>query len=451
MNTASQGADVYVSTADLNESSLPPGHGNPFSWIQRSIKQRGGALPHRNRFLRQDVIQLVFLALVITFFYIVIQNLTRNLEINFDFLDDRYTQGISEGPDYQGELGFLASIPIIGDDFENWSKLQPGSNGRAIYVGLINTLRVVVLGLVAATILGILVGIGLLANNWLTRMTSTVYVEIFRNTPLLVLLFFIYQGVVLGTLPDVSADPVVGDVPIYLNTKGLFYPALRGTETTPYLTIMLLNGIVVGILLWRWRLRVQDQTGVPANTMRYFLMSVLGFAIIGVALAHIQGETPLRLESPKLRESRILSFEDGIGSKMSPEYVALWLGLVLYTAAFIADIVRAGIQAVPHGQIEAARASGLTNGQTLRLVVLPQALRLIIPPLINQYLNLSKNSSLAVAIAFADVYYIATTINNKSGQAVALFALLMLTYLILSLILSLVMNSFNRSMRLKSR
>jgi general L-amino acid transport system permease protein len=243
-------------------------------------------------------------------------------------------------------------------------------------------------------------------------------------------------------MPERIQDSYKLPGPIYVNRRAVNFPAIQGTDTVEIFYVFLLAGLLLGIALWVWRLRVQDRTGQPANVLRWFVPTVLLFGAAGWLLA---GD-PFRVESPRLSR---FNFEGG--DKLSMEYITLTVGLILYTAAFIADIVRAGIQAVPYGQIEAARAQGFTNSQMLRLIVLPQALRLIIPPLGNQYLNLAKNSSLGVAIGFFDVYNIASIISNQTGQSVAVFAIMMAIYLATSLTISLVMNAVNYSLRLRSR
>jgi general L-amino acid transport system permease protein len=266
-------------------------------------------------------------------------------------------------------------------------------------------------------------------------------VELFRNTPLLVQLYFIYRGLRL-TMPIQLADSYQLPGPIYINRRGVNFPLIEGTDTAARFYIALAIGLAFGIALWIWRLRVMDRTGQPAHTLRWSLPPVFGFAIVGWLLAG----HPFTVEDPVLQG---LNFRGG--DKLTIEYVTLTMGLILYTAAFIADIVRAGIQAVPFGQIEAARAQGFKGGQTLRLIVLPQALRLIIPPLGNQYLNLAKNSSLGIAVAFFDVYNVANEISNVTGQSVAVFAIMMGIYLTMSLVISLIMNAVNYSMRLRER
>ncbi len=322
---------------------------------------------------------------------------------------------------------------------------------QAFLVGLINTLRAVSVGLVLATILGIFVGIALLTPNWLVRNITQTYVEIFRNTPLLVQLIFFYQGV-FRALPQIrNAATMPG--PVYLSNRGLVIPAFHPTEVFPLWLLYLVVGFVTAGFLWYVRGRFQTETGQPGYQMRYALLAIIGFAVLGwLAVGNVPWT--VELPSPVMRElptgDMVIQRIEG-GETISPEYAALVVGLVLYTAAFIGEIVRAGIQAVSHGQIEAARALGLTYGQTLQLVVLPQALRVIIPPLGNQYLNLAKNSSLAIAIAFADVFAISRTIINQSGQTIVPFMTVMLTYLAMSLIISAVMNWLNQSLKLKER
>jgi general L-amino acid transport system permease protein len=224
------------------------------------------------------------------------------------------------------------------------------------------------------------------------------------------------------------------------------YPSITGTDTFSIFFLFVVLGFGAGVFLWRQRLKLMDRTGTRALTLRYFLAAFLGLSLIGLVLAFVAGGSPIQTEAPSVGT---FNFEGG--ASISSEYLALMLGLVFYTSAFIADIVRAGILSVPKGQIEAAAATGLTERQTLRLVVLPQSLRLIVPPLTNQYLNLTKNSSLGIAIGFFDVFNVANVAQNQSGQAVAFFAVLMVTYLMLSLVISLVMNIFNKSLTIKTR
>jgi general L-amino acid transport system permease protein len=374
----------------------------------------------------QIVAQIAFLVAVIIFFYVLINNLVNNLEaskiaIDFGVLNRTFGTKISEG-----QMDF-----------------NPGesSNLHALRAGLQNTLRVVIVGLAGATILGVLVGIGRLSANFLVRSVAVTYIEIFRNTPLLVQLYFIYRGMRI-TLPERLADSYKLPGPIYINRRAINFVLIQGTDSARLFYLGLGAGLVIGIGLWIWRLRVMERTGRPAFTMRWFMPAV----IIGGAVGWLLAGKPFTTDTPRLE-----TFNFTGGDRLSAEYTALTLGLVLYTAAFIADIVRAGIQAVPYGQIEAARAQGFSGGQTLRLIVLPQALRLIIPPLGNQYLNLAKNSSLGIAIGFFDVYNVANVISNQTGQSVAIFAVMMLIYLSMSLTISLIMNAVNYSMRLRSR
>jgi len=374
----------------------------------------------------QIVAQIVFLVVVVIFSYILINNLVTglrqsNLAINFGVLTRTFGTQISEG-----QMDF-----------------NPGesSNLDALMAGLRNTLRVVIVGLVGATVLGVLVGVARLSTNLLLRGVSVTYIELFRNTPLLVQLYFIYRGMRLA-LPETLANSVTLPGSIYINRRAINFPLIQGTDSASLFYGSVALGLGVGVVLWLWRLRVQDRTGKPANTLRWFLPALLGFG----ALGWLASGGPFRVEYPVLG-----SFNFSGGDRLSAEYTALTLGLILYTAAFIADIVRAGIQSVPYGQVEAARAQGFSGGQTLRLIILPQALRLIIPPLGNQYLNLAKNSSLGIAIGFFDVYNVANVVSNQTGQAVAVFVVMMGIYLAMSLTISAIMNGVNYYMRLKDR
>ncbi len=412
-------------------------------------QNRTGTPVYRDIVYISDFTQTIFLIFIAGSLFLLLANLVDNLaesqlQINFNVLGRTFGVEVTEGPDYDVPLSFLDGIPVL-EDLANSQWLREGTYFRALMVGLVNTLRVVSLSLIFATILGILLGIGLLSENWLVKNVSSGWVEVFRNTPLLVQLFFIYRGV-LGFLPNRPSTAIQLPGDVYLSSRGLNYPAILGTDTFWIFGLAILAGIAVGAYLWRQRLQLMERTGTPANTLRYFLMTVFGFSLVGLALAFVIGGAPLMTEAPSASR-----FNFRGGSALSAEYLALMAGLVFYTSAFIADIVRAGILSVPKGQLEAAGASGLTSGQTLQLVILPQALRLIVPPLTNQYLNLAKNSSLAIAIGFFDVYNVANVAQNQSGQAVALFAFLMVTYLLLSLIISLFMNLFNNTLTLKTR
>lgn len=325
--------------------------------------------------------------------------------------------------------------------------LYGGSMTRAFVTGIVNTLRIVVVSLIASTMLGILVGVGLLSNNFLVRGVAKVYVEIFRNTPLLVQLFFIYRTMTL-LLPFprqsiFSPGWLSPENNLYaINARGFYFASLVPTDRAVIVYVALAVAVIGAWFVRRWRLRLHESTGQPARIWRY----ISGFIVVVVALGWLIAGTPFTVDYPELTGPNIQG-----GTQITIGFMALFLGLTLYTAAFIAEIVRAGIQAVPYGQIEAARSQGFTGGQVLNLVVLPQALRLIIPPLGNQYVNLGKNSSLGLIVNYADTYRIATLANNESGQAVPFFAGLMLIYLALSLVLSVLTNLVNRSIQVQTR
>lgn len=413
--------------------------------------QRRTKVPfYRNIVFLKNGVQVLFLLVIFATVFTLVTNLQTNLassglNINFNVLDRKFGTEVTEGPDPRQPLDFLKSIPVVGQSLAAVPVFQPDTNLRALAVGLINTLRVVVLSLVATTVLGVLVGIGLLSVNWLVRNLSAAYVEIFRNTPLLVQLFFIYGGVIKA-LPSRPREAVQLPGSIYVSGRGFYYPAIIPTDAANTFFILLLAGVLLGLMLRRWRLQVNERTGKPAHGLLFFLLSAVGLGAVGLALSFAGGGTPFVIEVPQAS-----NFNFAGGASFSAEYLALFLGLTLYTSAFVADIVQAGIQSVQKGQIEAANALGLSNAQTLGKIVLPQALRLALPPLTNQYLNLTKNSSLGIAIGFTDVYNVATITYNQTGQSVALFAILMVIYLTLSLIISLVMSIFNNSLKLKTR
>ncbi|PKQ01983.1 MAG: amino acid ABC transporter permease [Alphaproteobacteria bacterium HGW-Alphaproteobacteria-12] len=318
---------------------------------------------------------------------------------------------------------------------------EQSSYGRAFLVGLINTLVVAVIGIVFATLLGFLIGVLRLSNNWLIAKLAAVYVEVMRNIPLLLHLFFWYFAV-LRPLPgpSESLEPLPG---VLLNNRGLILPApvFDGGAVAFFATVIV--AMAASAVLIVWARRRQRATGLlfPAWRCAAALIVLLPAATWTIAGA------PFHLDFAVTG-----AFDYTGGMRLLPEFVALVLGLTLYTAAFIGEIVRAGILSVGKGQREAAASLGLREGTTLRLVIIPQALRLIIPPLTSQILNLTKNSSLAVAIAYPDLVAVFSgTVLNQTGQAIEVIAITMAVYLTLSLITSLAMNWYNARIALKER
>jgi len=338
-------------------------------------------------------------------------------------------------------FGFLkeaAGFPISNPPIEYEPSM---SYSRAFYVGLVNTLLVSVTGIIAATFIGTLVALARLSSNWLLSRLALVYIEFNRNIPLLVLLFILYF-VVLGQLPGVR-DSIVGPGPSYLNRRGIYMTWPRLTETGMPFVIFVAVGVIIAISLFIFLRRLRELSG--RNT--YYWQVSTGIILFSGILGWVfSSGTPFELSVPTLE-----GFNYQGGLRLTPEFAAMFIGLTTYTAAFIAEVVRAGIQAVDRGQIEAARAVGLSTTQVLSLVIFPQALRVIIPPMISQYLNLTKNSSLALAIGFQEVFSVGKIAINQAGRAVPIFALVMLTYLSLSLITSFVINFYNRRIQLVTR
>lgn len=310
--------------------------------------------------------------------------------------------------------------------------------GRAFFVGVVNTLRVAAAGIVLATTLGVVAGVARLSGNWLVSKIASVYIEAIRNTPLLVQLFFWYFAVIFS-LPH-PRESLTLPGPTFLSRRGVALPLPSPSPAFRAWLMCLLVAIVAAVLMWIWRTRLLEH---PRNAG---VLTVGAFAAVLVVGGLLIRESPLAFDVPQLKG---LNFKGGL--RFTPEFFALLIGLVVYTGAFIAEIVRGGIQSVSRGQVEAARAVGLTPMQTLRLVVFPQALRVIIPPLTSQYLNLTKNSSLAVAIGYPDLFAVGKTINNQTGRPVPVIAMIMGTYLVFSLITSLFMNIYNRKVRLVER
>jgi general L-amino acid transport system permease protein len=313
--------------------------------------------------------------------------------------------------------------------------------GRAFWVGLLNTLLVAALGIVLATILGFLIGIARLSKNWLLSRMAGFYVETIRNIPLLLQLLFWYNAV-LKSLPQTResfAIPGGG----FLNNRGLFLPQPVFVPAARFALIALIGGAIAALVYRVFARRRQMRTGqpAPAGWVALGLIVVLPFGVLALS------GFPVTFNYPEAGRFNIRG-----GIEVLPEFMALLFGLTIYTAAFIAEVVRAGIRAVAKGQSEAAYSLGLRPGATLRLVVIPQAMRVIIPPLTSQYLNLTKNSTLAVAIGYPDLVQIfAGTVLNQTGQAVEVIVITMAVYLFISLVTSGLMNLYNRRMALVER
>ena len=314
------------------------------------------------------------------------------------------------------------------------------SYGRAFVVGLLNTLRVAFIGIALASVIGLVVGLARLSRNWLIGRMALAYVETLRNVPLLLQLFFWYALITEAAPgPRDALNPLPG---VFLSTRGLQIPAI---ETDPaHLSALwaFLAGAVACWLWLRWARALRERTGNAPSAAPV----AAALLVLPPAAALALSGAPLGVEMPELQR-----FNFSGGASLIPEFAALLLGLTLYTASFIAEIVRSGIQAIPRGQWEAARALGLRPGRVMKDVILPQALRVIIPPLTSQYLNLTKNSSLAVAIAYPDLVSIANVTINQTGQAIECIAIIMAVYLTISLAISLAMNLYNRAVALVER
>ena len=311
--------------------------------------------------------------------------------------------------------------------------------GRAFLVGFLNTIVVALVGIILATIIGFTMGIARLSHNWLVSTLATFYVEVVRNIPLLLQLLLVYV-VIVHALPQPRESATLLDA-LLLNTSGLFVPKPVPQDGFAIFAVVTLLALAAIPILLRWAAKVRERTGHAVRTLPY----VLGLLALIVIVYFAMGR-PLLWDLPTMGK-----FRPSGGMQINPEFVALVLGLSLYTGAFITEIVRSGILSVSKGQWEAAGSLGLSRGQTLRFIVVPQALRVIIPPQTNQYLNLTKNSSLAVAIGYPDFFAIAGTINNQTGQAVEVVAITMGVYLVLSLITSYFMNWYNARMALVER
>jgi len=313
--------------------------------------------------------------------------------------------------------------------------------GRAFWVGLLNTLLVAGIGIVLATVLGFIIGIARLSRNWLVAHLAGGYVELIRNIPLLLQILFWYNAV-LKALPELRESIAIPGGGL-LNNRGLFLPHPDFAPGFGAVLIALVAGLAGTFALHVWERRRQELTGAQPQILGWGLALIIGLPLAVFALAGF----PLSFSFPQVSRFNVVG-----GIEILPEFVALLFALSVYTAAFIAEVVRAGILSVAPGQTEAAQSLGLRPGATLRLVVVPQAMRVIVPPLTNQYLNLTKNSSLAVAIGYPDLVQVfAGSVLNITGQAVEVIAITMAVYLAVSLFTSLLMNLYGRTTAIAER
>jgi len=385
-------------------------------------KKRNWSL--RSRAVRGVLYQIIALGLIALAVWFLAHNTLQNMRV----------RGIQSGFDFLDQpAGF-----DIGESLIPYDSMNP--YWKAFLVGVLNTLRVSVIGIVLATVLGTLLGIGRFSHNALVRGLCYAYVEVFRNVPVLLHLLMWYL-VLVSALPGPGEERSVFGL-FFLSNGGVSYPVpVWGLGQA-----LALAGLLVGVVLsWLWAKRARrlfELTGKP----RLVLWPSLALLLAGALAGWLLGGAPTAWSIPKVGE-----FSVNGGSSLTPEFIAVLLGLVFYTTSYIAEVVRAGIASVARGQSEASAALGLSKGQQMRLVVLPQALRVIIPPMTNQFLNLTKNSSLAVAIGYPDLVSISNTALNQTGRAIECISIIMAVYLTTSLGTSLLMNLYNKHAAIKER
>ena len=375
--------------------------------------------------VRAWLFQIITVVAVVSLGWYLFDNTQTNLQ----------HRGITSG------FGFLERSAGFGIAQHLIDYTEADSYARVFVIGLLNTLLVTVIGVILATILGFIIGVARLSQNWIISKLATVYVEVFRNIPPLLQILFWYFAVFL-TMPGPRNSHNFGDT-FFVSSRGLNMPAALAADGFWAFVASVVVAIVGIVLMCRWANKRFEETGVPFHK---FWVGLAILLVIPTLCALIFG-APLHWEMPELKGFNFVG-----GWVLIPELLALTLALTVYTAAFIAEIVRSGIKSVSHGQTEAARSLGLRNGPTLRKVIIPQALRVIIPPLTSQYLNLAKNSSLAAGIGYPEmVSLFAGTVLNQTGQAIEVIAITMSVYLAISISISLLMNWYNKRIALIER
>jgi general L-amino acid transport system permease protein len=393
--------------------------------MQRSPARKTTTAFWRDERFLQALGQALFLLAILSFGMFIVNNMRTGLQ----------KQGMTLGFSFLSSIaGFdIAELPIVYS--------RTSSYLQAYTVGLLNTLLVSGIGIIFSTILGVILGVARLSKNFLVNRLAALYLELMRNMSLLVFLIFWYQGLFLK-LPKIKNAAIWFDS-IYWTNRGIGVPWGIPTASYPTFQLILLSGIILAVIVYFSLQIYANRTGRAPLSL---LWSTLAFVVVAALGWLILPLKPLEISIPFAKGLNLSG-----GKIFTPEFMALTSGLVLYTAAFIGEVVRSGILAVSHGQVEAARALGLNGFQTLRLIVFPQALRVIVPPLTSQYLSLTKNSSLAVAIGYPDMFYVSSTIINQSGRAVEMITIVMLTYLTFSLVTSLFMNWYNAKIKLVER
>ncbi|WP_128895013.1 amino acid ABC transporter permease [Longirhabdus pacifica] len=376
----------------------------------------------RDKVVIPYLLQSIFVIFVVIFAVIIFNNTVNglnklNAEFGFGFLDNRAGFDLKE-----------TMIDYSGSD----------TYKRAIFAGFLNTVKVALIGIVLTSIIGVIAGVSRLSSNWLVAKLASIYIEVFRNTPLLVQIFIWYTAVVLQ-LPHIKESINIGS--FIFNNRAFGIPWFSNFSATWGITMLI--AILLSFICYKTLVKKQIELGKRL----YPILSSVGIVILtAVALLFITGSSPFQISTPVVEDVRIVG-----GYSLSVEFIAILLGLTVYTSTYIAEIVRAGILGVAKGQVEAANALGLKRSAILRFVIFPQAIRIIIPPVTSQYLNLIKNSSLAVFVAYPDVVSVGNTIINQAGHAIEVILILMAVYLSINLLTSFIMNIFNRKFQLVER
>lgn len=396
------------------------------SGLKRAPAQRNALSRFwNNKETRSVIVQVIALVLIFALFASMVSNAVTNLEaigkgFSFSFLNQPASYDINQR--------------LIEYDSRS-------THFRAMQVGILNTLLVAIMGILLATVLGFILGVLRLSKNWLTNKIAHVYIEYIRNVPVLLHILLVY-GIMVHSMPKPKdAIPLAENT--FLSNRGLFMPKPMPENLFWVVIVLFLAGIVFAFLFSRWAKKVQDKTG---KTYPVFFISLAAIVVVP-AIAYFLLGKPVEWEVPEMGRFNIAG-----GMVILPEFIALWLALSLYTAAFIGEIVRSGILAVSHGQTEASLALGISRSRTLKSVIIPQAMRVIVPPLSSQYLNITKNSSLAIAIGYMDITATIGGISlNQTGREMECMLIVMGLYLIFSLMISMFMNWYNKRIKLVDR